>query len=137
MMPMPRLKSASVMSISRSTARSTELMSAEVIVARSESSGFTSESASPTTRATWLFLFCSARVMAPLQVLLLDGAGELRRELPGGRLAPHDADELGDRDGQRQERHESQDDHDALGEGSGRSPQVQQIYIHLNDSSWR
>jgi hypothetical protein len=29
------------------------------------------------------------------------------------------------------------DDHDALGEGSGRGPQVQQIYIHWNGSSWR
>jgi hypothetical protein len=63
-MPMPRLKSARVMSICRSTARSAELMSAAVIVARSRSSGFTSANASPTTRATWLFLFFSARAIA-------------------------------------------------------------------------
>ncbi len=53
------------MRISRSTARSTELMSAAVIVARSRSSGFTSERASPTTRATWLFFCRSASLIAP------------------------------------------------------------------------
>jgi hypothetical protein len=39
-------------------------MSAAVMVARSRNSGFTSASASPSTRETWLFLFFSARVMA-------------------------------------------------------------------------
>jgi hypothetical protein len=63
-MPVPRLKSARMMSICRSTARSAELMSAAVIVARSRSSGFTSERASPSTRETWLFLFFSASAMA-------------------------------------------------------------------------
>jgi len=51
-MPRPRFSSAVMMSICRSTARSAELMSAAVMVARSRSSGFTSESASPSTRAT-------------------------------------------------------------------------------------
>src|ERR1700694_5061451 len=64
-MPRPRFNSAVMMSIWRSTARSAELMSAAVIVARSRSNGFTSASASPSTRATWLFLFFSASAMAP------------------------------------------------------------------------
>ena len=51
-MPRPRFSSAVMISICRSTARSAELMSAAVIVARSRSSGFTSASASPRTRAT-------------------------------------------------------------------------------------
>ena len=63
-MPVPRLNSASTISIWRSTARSAELMSAAMMVARSRSSGFTSASASPSTRETWLFLFFSAREMA-------------------------------------------------------------------------
>ena len=63
-MPVPRLNSASTISIWRSTARSAELMSAAVMVARSRSSGFTSASASPSTRETWLFLFFSAREIA-------------------------------------------------------------------------
>ena len=62
--PSPRLNSESTISICRSTARSAELMSAAVMVARSRSSGFTSASASPSTRETWLFLFFSAREMA-------------------------------------------------------------------------
>src|SRR5881296_3051155 len=64
-MPRPRFSSADTIRISRSTARSTELMSAAVMVARSRSSGFTSESASPTTRATWLFFCFSASLIAP------------------------------------------------------------------------
>ena len=64
-MPRPRFSSADTIRISRSTARSTELMSAAVMVARSRSSGFTSESASPTTRATWLFFCFSAMRIAP------------------------------------------------------------------------
>ena len=39
-------------------------MSAEVMVARSRSSGFTSPSAPPSTRATWPILFFSASEMA-------------------------------------------------------------------------
>ena len=58
------MNSASTISIWRSTARSAELMSAAVMVARSRSSGFTSASASPSTRATWLFLFFSASEIA-------------------------------------------------------------------------
>ncbi len=53
-----------MISIWRSTARSAELMSAAVMVARSRSSGFTSASAPPSTRATWLVLFFSASAMA-------------------------------------------------------------------------
>ena len=64
MMPRPRLNSASVMQhlpLDRPLGR--------VDVGRGDggpvgSSGFTSESASPRTRATWLFLFFSASVMA-------------------------------------------------------------------------
>ena len=62
--PRPRLNSASVISIWRSTARSAELMSAEVMVARSWIRGFTSPSAPPSTRATWLFWFFSDRAIA-------------------------------------------------------------------------
>ena len=62
--PRPRLKSDRVMSISRSTARSAELISAAVIVARSRRRGFTSCSAPPSTLARWLFMFFSARPMA-------------------------------------------------------------------------
>ena len=62
--PVPRLNSESTISIWRSTARSAELMSAAVMVARSRSRGFTSARASPRTRETWLFLFFSAREMA-------------------------------------------------------------------------
>src|ERR1041385_4690731 len=63
-MPSPRFSSAETIRISRSTARSTELMSAAVMVARSRSNGLTSESASPTTRATWLFFCFSASLIA-------------------------------------------------------------------------
>src|SRR3989449_5947869 len=60
----PRFSSEVMMSICRSTARSAELMSPAVMVARSRSSGFTSASASPSTRATWLFLLFSASLIA-------------------------------------------------------------------------
>src|SRR3989442_9504596 len=63
-MPRPRFSSATMISIWRSTARSAELMSAAVMVARSRSSGFTSESASPSTRATWLRFVFSASAIA-------------------------------------------------------------------------
>ncbi len=63
-MPRPRLNSESTISIWRSTARSAELMSAAVIVARSRSNGFTSWSAPPSTRETWLPWFFSESVMA-------------------------------------------------------------------------
>src|SRR6266571_4673843 len=62
--PSPRLNSASTISIWRSTARSAELMSAAVMVARSRSSGFTSDSASPSTRATCDSFCFSASLMA-------------------------------------------------------------------------
>ena len=63
-MPRPRFSSATMINIWRSTARSAELMSAAVMVARSRSSGFTSASASPSTRATWLRLVFSASAIA-------------------------------------------------------------------------
>src|SRR5262245_23286401 len=63
-MPRPRFSSATMISIWRSTARSAELMSAAVIVARSRSNGLTSARASPSTRATWLFLVFSASAIA-------------------------------------------------------------------------
>jgi len=51
-MGVPRLNWDSTIIICRSMARSAELMSADVIVARSRSNGFTSVSAPPSTFAT-------------------------------------------------------------------------------------
>src|SRR5213080_1034354 len=116
-MPRPRFSSAATMSISRSTARSTELMSAAVIVARSRSSGFTSESASPTTRATWL--------------LFLEEAGEFRRELLRLLLGAKQLPPLLERAGPRDQRHQEQHDDDELRERAHRHKQIVEREAHV------
>jgi hypothetical protein len=66
-----------------------------------------------------------------IQVLLLDGAGELGRELAGLPLAPLDLHQLGQHDRQRIDRHDRHDDDDALGEHAHLAPKCGKIYAHL------
>ena len=129
-MPRPRLNSESTISICRSTARSAELMSAAVMVARSRSSGFTSCSAPPRTRATWLALVLLGQRDGLVELLFLNRPGEVRARTSAWRGALVDLPELVQGDRQRKERHDQQRDDDASGEGTGVTPQCENIYTH-------
>src|SRR6266568_3042048 len=118
----PRLSSEVRISICRSTARSAELMSPAVMVARSRSSGFTSFNASPSTRATWLFL---------------QRPRELRRELAGLLLRLAQVRPLLHRDRPGDQRHQHHQDDDAPGEKVHGVPQIHQTHTGALLAEWR
>jgi hypothetical protein len=65
-----------------------------------------------------------------VQLLFLDRPGEVRRELAGCLGALVNLPELVQRDGQREERHAEEDEHDPPSKGMRVMPQSQNIYTH-------
>jgi len=109
------------MSICRSTARSAELMSAAVIVARSQQRLHFGERLTQHARDVTLLVLLRQRDGA-VELLLLQVARELGRKLARLLLRFSEVDLLGNADRPRPGRHDEHDDHNAFGEQAHRRP---------------